>query len=105
MKRSQGLAFFVLLYIGLDFCDPSVPGVFFFDSSHLFMDGVVEVKALDSTGMSPTPSETAAAAGVVTPSPAPRIVLAVAVAEKLRNWRPTKRDCLLSSAAQSPEDH
>jgi hypothetical protein len=104
MKRSPGLAFFVLLYISLDFCDPSVPGVFFFDSSHLFMDGVVEVKALDSTGMSPTPSETAAA-GVVPPSPAPRIVLAPAVVQKLRNWRPTKRDCLLSSAAQSPEDH
>src|SRR5215467_8788230 len=98
MKRCRALAFFVVFYIALDFCDPSVPGVFFFDSSHLFMDGVVEVKALDSTGMSSVPPATAVGEGTITPSPTLRIVPRVTVQKSCKR-RPTTRDCLLSSAA------
>ena len=39
----------LLIYITLDFLDPAIPGVFFFDSDQLFVDGVVQV-ATDSNG-------------------------------------------------------
>lgn len=33
------------LYIALDVLDPSIPGIFFFDSDELFVDTVVDSKA------------------------------------------------------------
>lgn len=33
------------LYVAADFMDPSIPGVFFFDSEELFVDGAVQVKS------------------------------------------------------------
>jgi hypothetical protein len=48
----------LLLYIVADFADPSIPGVFFFDSGALFIDGVVQVKSSasdDVTVAQPTP--------------------------------------------------
>src|SRR5215475_8975797 len=105
MKRSRWGVLFVVLYLALDFCDPSVPGVFFFDSTHLFMDSVVEVKALDSMGVSVAPSGPSTSGSTVTPSPAPRIAGAVPDVPKLCWRQPMKRDCLLSSASRSPEDH
>jgi|SRR5215510_3717949 len=104
MKRSRWGVLFVVLYLALDFCDPSVPGVFFFDSTHLFMDSVVEVKALDSVGVSVAPSGLSTAGSTVTPSPTPRIAVAVPDVPTLCWWQPMKRDCL-SSASRSPEDH
>jgi len=35
----------VVLYLAADFMDPSIPGVFFFDSKELFVDGAVQVKS------------------------------------------------------------
>jgi hypothetical protein len=42
--------FVLLLYIGLDFLDPSVPGVFFLDNEALFMDGLVQAKESHDVG-------------------------------------------------------
>lgn len=104
MKRWRGWALFMLLYVGVDFCDPSIPGVFFFDSSNLFMDGIVQAKALDSPAKSLEPSPARAVDGTVTPLPAPRIVFVPADGSKSCWWRPMKRGCLLSSAAPDSED-
>lgn len=41
----------LLLYVVADFMDPSIPGVFFFDSGVLFIDGVVQVKSDASTSV------------------------------------------------------
>jgi hypothetical protein len=38
----------LLLYVGVDFFDPSLPGVFFLDNDALFMDGVVQTKGHQS---------------------------------------------------------
>ena len=105
MKRWRWWALFLLLYISADFCDPSIPGVFFFDSSHFFMDGIVEAKALSSAGMTGAPSATPTADQAVTPSLPPRLVLARADVPKFCWWRPMKCDCLSSSGSRSPEDH
>jgi hypothetical protein len=50
----------LLLYIGADFLDPSIPGVFFLDNHALFLDGAVEAKsyqgpAADLRGPAPDP--------------------------------------------------
>jgi len=71
---------------------------------HFFMDGVVEVKALDSMGVSSALS--APTRGwAVTPSAAPRIMLSPDIVQKSFKWRPLKRDCSLSSAVRSAEHH
>ena len=41
----------LLIYITLDFLDPALPGVFFFDSDQLFVDGVFQASS-DSDGQS-----------------------------------------------------
>ncbi len=42
-------ALVLFIYIGVDFMDPSIPGVFFFDSDALFVDGVVQAKSNSAT--------------------------------------------------------
>ena len=42
--RFRLLAVALLSYVVADLTDPSIPGVFFFDSDQLFLDGVVSVK-------------------------------------------------------------
>ena len=44
MRASRLSAMLFLLYIAMDFCDPSIPGVFFLDNDALFADGIVNVK-------------------------------------------------------------
>lgn len=44
MKWSRCLTLLLVLYVGVDFLDPAIPGVFFFDNPALFLDGVVQVK-------------------------------------------------------------
>jgi hypothetical protein len=61
--------FILMLYIGMDFLDPSVPGVFFLDNDALFMDGLVQAKECHDAGpavldASPYPHRL----GVVVPS-------------------------------------
>jgi hypothetical protein len=50
------IALALLTYVIADFSDPSVPGVFFFDSEQLFIDGVVPTK-LKTTAEKPEPAE------------------------------------------------
>jgi hypothetical protein len=38
-------ALLLLLYVAIDFTDPSIPGVFFFDTEAFFVDGVVQAKS------------------------------------------------------------
>jgi hypothetical protein len=40
--------FLFLLYVGADFLDPSIPGVFFLDNDALYVDGVVQTKGQPS---------------------------------------------------------
>jgi hypothetical protein len=40
MPLRRALTLVLLLYLTMDYCDPSVPGVFFFDSEALFMESV-----------------------------------------------------------------
>jgi hypothetical protein len=47
----------VLAYVGADFLDPSVPGVFFFDSERLFVDSAVQTKTDTHTMAVAAPSE------------------------------------------------
>ncbi len=35
----------LLLYVAIDFMDPAIPGVFFFDTQAFFVDGVVQTKS------------------------------------------------------------
>ena len=35
----------LILYVVADFVDPSIPGVFFFESKQLFVDGVIQAKS------------------------------------------------------------
>jgi hypothetical protein len=48
-------ALLLVLYILADFSDPSIPGVFVFDSGALFVDGVVQVKSNAVRGVTPAP--------------------------------------------------
>jgi len=50
---SRRFVLLILLYIGADFLDPSLPGVFFLDNQALFVDGAVQAKGyqLDATAI------------------------------------------------------
>jgi len=54
MTVFRAVAIAVLMHVGADFLDPSVPGVFFFDARDLFVDGAVQSK------LEPDPIPTAA---------------------------------------------
>lgn len=43
--RPRRWALLLCLYIAVDFMDPSIPGVFFFDSEVLFVDAVIQLKS------------------------------------------------------------
>ena len=60
MPLRRALALVLLLYLTMDYCDPSVPGVFFFDSDALFMESV----------QTKTPVLVAARARLASPLPA-----------------------------------
>lgn len=45
LRLSRSWTLLLLLYIVVDFTDPSVPGVFFFDSGLLFIDSAIQLKS------------------------------------------------------------
>jgi hypothetical protein len=55
VKWSRALAIVILLYVGGDLLDPSIRGVFFFDSAHFFMDGAIHQRSDDVPATAPTP--------------------------------------------------
>jgi len=59
----------LLLYIGADFIDPSVSGVFFLDNEALFVDSVVHAKGSVRALAPPEPDARPSAAVVVALSP------------------------------------
>lgn len=96
----------LLLYVLADFADPSIPGVFFFDSGVLFVDGVVQLKSSASVelpAMQPAPTgrlvefadEAAPARGRVEVRPARQ--------HRLR-WKSPKHDDSASFAPSSGPD-
>jgi len=97
----------LVLYIGVDFVDPSTPGVFFFDNDALFMDGVVQ----------PRGEVVASPAHAESPQPVDRVsdvIESPDVSSKLIVFAPTRhgrrtqflRDSPTSSARPSAsEDH
>jgi len=94
------------LYLGVDFMDPSIPGVFFFETEALFMDGVVEAKS--TTACDLAVAEPAAgvdwAEAVDTAAPAQRCADAPRLV--LPHWRgrPLKHDDSPSFASPSSPD-
>jgi hypothetical protein len=65
MRALRLVSLAVVLYVGVDVLDPSVPGVFFFDAEHLFVDGVIQgtghgrpiaTAAVTAAGSAPTRS-------------------------------------------------
>ena len=51
------------MYLALDYSDPSIPGVFFFDAEGFYLEGVVESRA-DAVPATPAPSPSATPFGV-----------------------------------------
>jgi hypothetical protein len=56
MRSSRSWTLLLLLYVGLDFLDPSIPGVFFLDNDKLFVDGVAASKSASASTLAPAPS-------------------------------------------------
>ena len=52
LRRSWVLALF--FYVALDFTDPGIPGVFFFDSDNLFLDGIINTSSVHESDQSIT---------------------------------------------------
>jgi hypothetical protein len=96
----------LLLYITVDFMDPSIPGVFFFDNDILFVDGMIQLKSNASTDLTPTepmplggPADCddenmAAKVRAIARSPRPQRML----------WKNLKHDDSASFASSSPPD-
>lgn len=47
-RLSRHWALLLMLYVAIDFMNPTLPGVFYFDSGTLFVDGVVQAKSTTS---------------------------------------------------------
>lgn len=45
MRPPRRWTLLLLLYVAIDLMDPSLPGVFFFESESLFVDGAVQARA------------------------------------------------------------
>lgn len=44
MRLGRALIVALAVYLGADFLDPSIPGIFFLDNDQLFLDSVVHTK-------------------------------------------------------------
>jgi hypothetical protein len=95
----------LLIYITVDFMDPSIPGVFFFGSDELFVDGAIQAKSDASTHLAtpePVPfqepthdsEDIAAKRQVVSRSSGPQYL----------SWKNLKHDDSSSFACSSPPD-
>lgn len=103
-RRLRPWALLLLLYTGVDFLDPAVPGISFFDPDQLFVISMAELKPIppppapdrDGTGRlegwaegdSPRPAMTDTASRA-TPG----------------HWARARRDVSPASASASPDDH
>jgi hypothetical protein len=106
MRRLRPWAFLLVLYMGADFLDPAVPGIFFFDHDQLFLDGVVELKPIASplAPHQPTPGSGGRAVEVARrPTPGRPVVLSSS--PKPARWASARRVESSSPSPPSPDDH
>jgi hypothetical protein len=107
MRVCRSWTLLILVYITVDFLDPSIPGVFFLDNDALFVDSVVHPKQVSSVLPAPVsraalPIDIARDAGVRT-ALGPALT---GVGRVDRGARPLARRHLPSSSpSSSPEDH
>ena len=106
LRPRRLLPLLLLLYITVDFMDPSVPGVFFFDNDALFVDGVVQVKAHASRDLTPIePIRSGAKADCTYDTSAAKLRN---TAQSLRlqhtRWRSFRHDDSVSFDSSSPSD-
>lgn len=109
MRLARGWTLLLFLYIGADFVDPSIPGIFFFDNHSLFVDGVVQFKGQQVSASVPKGS-TSPLGRSIDVTVAPRVPLKLMLPELtspgyLRRVH-FRQDFPTSAAPPSPpEDH
>lgn len=99
-------ALLLFLYVAADLMDPAVPGVFFFDSERLFVDGVVQLKSHASRDLAapePTLFGRSADYGVESTAASVRASTRPSL-PRLMRWKNLKRDDSASFASSSPSD-
>jgi hypothetical protein len=94
----------VLLYVTADYCDPSVPGVFFFETESYFVDSTEARPAMPPLA-SPAMCAMLPVRDVLEP-PMPRVTAASRVSARVRA-NPPRSYVVASSPAhpESSEDH
>ena len=100
--------FLFVLYIGADFLDPSIPGVFFLDNDALFMDGVVQKKGSHSarTALPEPAPDHARLTQVVEPRHVPsRSMLGTRTPRRPVQQEFARRSLSPPASARSAEDH
>ena len=98
------LVVLVQLYLTADYCDPSVPGVFFFETDSYFVDSTEARPAMPHVA-SPALSGVLPVRDVVEP-PLPRVSTAPRSAAQVRRYSPRSYVVASSPArSQSSEDH
>jgi hypothetical protein len=94
-----------LLYIAADFMDPSIPGVFFFDSDELFVDGAVQFKSHTSKDLAvTTPTLFGRSGGVGADKVSIVRVSTRPSLPRHTHWKALKHDDSASFALASPAD-
>jgi hypothetical protein len=94
----------LLLYVVVDFTDPSIPGVFFFDSSLLFVDSAIQLKSGASTHR--TAAEPMPFGGLADEQERAATKVQVATrphSPQQRRWRSLIRSHSASFASSSPD--
>lgn len=94
MRADRRLALVLLLYITADFVDPAIPGVFFFESPTLFVDGAVQGEP-DASMMPATPPSPET-------NPADRVIVRPIRSAELKRPRPTPRGPNLEPKQRCP---
>jgi len=106
LRLSRHWALLLFLYIAADFMDPSIPGVFFFDSRVLFVDGVVQLKShasRDLAAIEPTAFGRSAGYRVENVAATVRVSTRPSLPRQTP-WKNLKHDDSGSFASSSPSD-
>ena len=107
MRRLRPWALLLVVYLGADFLDPSVPGIFFLDRDRLFVDSVVEVKPTFSP-LAPQHATPGVDGPSVEVQRRPALGRPVVLASRAgpARWASARRGVsTLSSPLPSPDDH
>ena len=106
MRRLRPWALLLVLYMGADFLDPAVPGIFFFDHDKVFVDGVVELKPVVAPLAPHQPAPGSGSRAVeVERRPATGHPVAPAPSPTPARWSSARRVDASAPAPPSPDDH